>query len=200
MFVQEYREHWQKLADSLAYEVSYETVSKAEADQLSAPKPTVEALDEFEHSFKIALPLSYRAYCLVFGAGVLAGYFRISVPLRARTSTTVDLNVLNATSPRGDMCGTEFSPSEVERIQRMIFFCKTISGEFIGWDPKEIGSNLDGEYAIYWIPRGSPPLDIAHTYQEFVSECCMGSRMEDLFGPYDPDRQSTFAPYTAEEL
>lgn len=188
-----YLQLWESLRDSMTFLVNYEPVDRGEADALSVGKSEIEWINAFEVLRKFLLPLSYREYCRVFGPGTLAGFFTITAPMDGRYGVFTDLDEFDRWIPRKDMCSDDFSRSDSDRLDRLLYFCTSVGGDCFGWDPADPQNETHHEYGIYWVPRGSPPQRVATTFQEFIEECCLGSRSEELFGPGEPD-PLRFAP------
>jgi hypothetical protein len=65
------------------------------------------------------------------------------------------------------------------QIRRLIFFCSLDGGEDIGWDPEDVRDSEAPEYGVYVLPRLGPPVECAHSFEQFVFDICLGERGPD---------------------
>jgi hypothetical protein len=145
-----------------------------------APKPTKKTLDGFENARHLNLPKSYREFALFFGAGELAGHYRITVPMSG--SSDYDLEKFN-TDYHGDPDEhllDQFGSSEV--IEKCLFFCSSGGGVVFGWKTDEVTAARGHEYAIYAFDF-PPMVKVASTFQKFVETYVMA-----------PDRSRKWVP------
>lgn len=140
-------------------------------DAVPLLKSTTHDLDRFEDESGVKLPHSYREFAQRFGAGELAGYYRLSVPVAV--ANKYNLSQFNAeTHGAPEDAMWEYSaPAEV--ISRIIFFADTIGGESYAWDPKEIRDTATNEYAIYHFPRAWKYREVAGSFNDFLENVAL---------------------------
>src|SRR5262245_6755722 len=129
----------------------YDRIAKVYPTYRYVPKPTPQAIDEFEATAVFALPHSYREFIEVFGPGELSQRFQFHAPGYAKRNKILDLSHFNQLFRE---CKA-FFPKETmtNLIARQIVFCVTISGDWIGWDPQDVCDPVNHEYGIYNIGR-----------------------------------------------
>jgi hypothetical protein len=135
------------------------------------PKPGKKELDRFEETSGVKLPRSYRDFAQRFGAGELAGYYRIAVPLNV--SSRYDLARFNQAA-HGDKAAQPWEgqgPPHV--IDRVVFFASTIGGEMYAWDPADSRNARAREYSIYLFPRISEIEQVAGSFRGFIQDVCL---------------------------
>lgn len=157
----------------------YETIEvRTEPDCTIAPKPTEQQLDQFELVADFKLPKSYRDFIRVFGAGELACEYKIMAPgyLNPTGSQGVpvyDLQSFNdSTKNQFDTTFLSFF-SDPEKIQRLVYFCATGTGNIIGWDPQDIREARQYDYGIYELGRSETLEFLADSFRAFIEEVCL---------------------------
>ena len=159
------------------------------------PKPASTALDEFEEKWDFQLPVSYREFVLLFGSGEIAEWFNIYAP-GYRKPRRKDLGHFIRTFRK------LFSERRVrrrwespDRILRLIQFCDTHGGDYIGWDPEDVRDSAKHEYGIYIMPHSSGwcrPL--ASSFKEFIQDVCLGDGFEKFWDNEGKARPQVFSP------
>lgn len=151
------------------------------------PKPTEDDLGRFEAETGLKLPASYRAFCQVFGAGILdldAVYLRVSAP-------GCPDDVLNLKQAL-DLRERHRSMSDwTPRARRAIYFANSFRNDRFGWDPED-ASDLDApEFRVFGLIRHDDDVTkLADDFYDFIT-LCMDSR---AFS--SPMRVATYAEET----
>lgn len=77
----------------------------------------------------------------------------------------------------------------------MIFFCETISQDYIGWDPQDVTDEKDSEYGIYVFWRDDHTTKkLASSFQEFIEKIALGPGMRRLHQSYQKEYTTFFVP------
>lgn len=151
--------HWQSVLKAL------NVVDKVGLTLL--PKPTDEALDEFEAQSGVLLPQSYRQFIKVFGPGELIWEFRFFAPGYA-DQPHADLHTFN-TEAKAPLTDTFLrSLKDPNRVRRLIFFSRSSTGDLFGWDPEDVRDSKGREYGIYKLGRKNYAEEVAASFQEFI--------------------------------
>jgi len=166
------------VSDTRRWEALRQTLTICENTTLpTLPKPTDAELDRFERDTGFSLPKSYRAFAKVCGPGELAGDFHFTAPGYPKNERS-DLAALNAIiradEPRGPNFETfiESFCRDPEQVRRMVFFCGTGYGDWVGWDPEDVQDLVGREYGIYqW--HGKQPSKVADSFAQFVEVFCL---------------------------
>jgi SMI1/KNR4 family protein SUKH-1 len=142
-------------------------------------KPSAADVDAAEKALGVALPTSYRAFCMQLGPGVVADMFRIYAPCRDSPfmDLTTEATQLRDSWPRpGQPYAYPFP------VQELVVFASTLMGDNFGFYPKE--RTQGDEYAIYAVLREPPPESmiarVADSFIDFVDNVVLGRRMVDL--------------------
>lgn len=144
------------------------------------PVPTELTIAQFEKTYGIPLPASYRAFILTFGPGELGGFFRIATPLDIENDYELNQFNKNLHGLPDERLLEGFEKMGV--IEKFLFFCASGGGEFYGWKTDEVVDSANNEYAIYEFPDFPPIKKIALTFREFILNYVMRP---------DPDRNWT---------
>ena len=152
-------------------------------------KSTTQELDQFEKDHGVKLPLSYRSFAQRFGAGELAGHYRIAVPSPADNPYSLARYNRDAHGPEEDAIWEGQAPPEV--IPRLLFFANTIGGEYFAWDPQDVKDPSESEYAVLWFPRSLGGEIVANSFHEFIEDYCLNQHREDGWVP-----RLEFAPFS----
>jgi hypothetical protein len=135
------------------------------------PFATDETIKAAESELGSRLPESYKIWSKRFGAGELAGHFRIVAP--TGTKNEFDLIVYNHSFHEGDnrvlwedRLGNDF-------LANAIFFSETIGGEFYAFNRAETALPDQTEYRIYYIPRHVQPKPVSDSFFEWVRNVCL---------------------------
>lgn len=158
-------------------------------------KPGLDAFAQFERDFSIELPLSYRGFISEFGPGELAGRFVFRAPGYPDFGRYADLAMF-----------TEHWRSKLkrhvqdQRIARMVYFCETTYGDFVGWDPLDVRDQSVCEYGIYVCVHERDTCDfLKGSFSEFINDICLGDGLPRFLGEdpktSDPPKR-TFMPYS----
>jgi hypothetical protein len=154
-----------------------------------------------EQVLNIRFPKSYRGYAINFGPGRLARYFDIAVPGDSTWGPRREIVKMNSESVKYAPLSfiEEIHLTDIERIQRMIYFAETEDGDMIGWDPTELVDSTNLEYKIYFLPRRGPPSFLVGAFDTFIGKVCLGSLLPKLL-PYDAsewggDDRQCFSPF-----
>jgi hypothetical protein len=163
--------------------------------------------DRFEEQYGVRLPSSYRSFASRFGPGILGAFFRLAVPGNPAGAPWFDLDGLNELSVRS--CPLSFIDEVhcqevpvfevadmIATIRRLVFFCSLDGSEYIGWDPEDVRDSDAPEYGVYILPRLGPPIDCAHSFEQFVFDICLGDRYPD----YVPTDRQEWREYREESL
>jgi hypothetical protein len=141
------------------------------------PKPTSNDLDAFEKASGLKLPKSFREFALRFGAGELAGYYRLAVPLPVHND--YDLAHFNQTAHGPEEDDLWEGTASPEVIKRLVFFGATIGGEMYAWDPMEIRDTKSLEYAILYFPQGEQGIEVAGTFSELLENVWLKPKLQE---------------------
>jgi hypothetical protein len=130
--------------------------------------PTEETLNKFETETGLKLPTSYRQFAMAFGAGELAGFYRIYAPLpkryRFQGSSVFDLAAENERI-RPHLGDYDFPSGSADYW----VFCTDGGGIMYAWNAKERSKY---EYRIYGLVHNDEVHLAAETFPEFVEHCC----------------------------
>jgi len=148
---------------------------------------TQAALDTFENDCGIRLPSTYRSFCRVFGAGEFGREFLIAVPGFKGESKTNSLQGLQELSHAG-LEYDEYSP-DPQQHARGVFFAFDILGSKYFFDPEDISDARKNEYAVYTLFRDWEVQRTADNFWQFVTECCLGERHDELIESEEPPEQ-----------
>jgi hypothetical protein len=156
------------------------------------PKPDVGVLDAFEKHTGLALPESYRQFVALFGAGELAGFFRIAAPMPIQDD--YDLNTFNRNlhGEPDERLLAVFGPPEV--LEAFFFFAATGGDSFFGWKVDEVTDQATHEYAIYEFPGFPPYRMIAHNFEDFINRYVMQPSTSRKWKP-----ENVFLPFEIED-
>jgi hypothetical protein len=143
------------------------------------PRPTDATLNRFEQDTGFRLPQSYRAFAKVFGPGELAGDYHFFFPGYPGNEHS-DLAAVNARIRVRAPGGPDFESfissfcRDPEQVRRMVIFCGTGHGDWVGWDPEDVRDRRNCEYGIYqW--HGEQPSKVADSFVQFVEEFCLAT-------------------------
>lgn len=130
--------------------------------------PTDATVDQFERESGLTLPASYRAFATTFGAGELAGFYRVYAPLPKRYRfqgwLVYDLAAENERlRPHLDEYDCPGRPADYW------VFCTNGGGGMYAWNAHEPAK---GEYRIYELVHRDEVRPAAETFPEFVTHCC----------------------------
>jgi hypothetical protein len=126
-------------------------------------------LDKYERKRELRLPVSYKYYCHVFGAGVLARWFFITVPnYLGKFKKRFDLDSLNLVK---DSLEWQTYSNNPEQFSRALIFAEDEATALYFWDPDELTDTEKNEYAIYALFRDWTTKRLANTFDEFIDVC-----------------------------
>lgn len=130
--------------------------------------PTDATLDKFEQASGLALPATYRQFATTFGAGELAGFYRVYAPLpkryRFQGRPVFDLAAENEwLRPLLVEYDCPGGPADYW------VFCIDGGGVMYAWNALEPSK---GEYRIYELVHRDEVRLAAQTFPEFVTHCC----------------------------
>jgi hypothetical protein len=130
--------------------------------------PTEVTLDKFERDCGLALPATYRSFVTAFGAGELAGFYRVYAPLpkryRFQGRLVYDLAAENERlRPHLGNYDCPGGPADYW------VFCTDGGGVMYAWNANEPAK---GEYRIYELVHQDEVRVAAETFPEFVTHCC----------------------------
>ena len=54
-----------------------------------------------------------------------------------------------------------------------MFFCRSGTGDLIGWDPTDLQDRRQREYGIYEWGRGDTSRKLADSFPQFIEEVCL---------------------------
>lgn len=155
------------------------------------PIPTETTLARFEAGHSVKLPRSFRDFALRFGAGEIAGFYRIAVPLPIEND--YELGQFNRTlhGEPSDRLLEEYGSPEV--IERFLFFCATGGGIFFGWNTDELTNATENEYAIYEFPEVPKLKKVATSFHAFIMDYVLKPDKKRKWEP-----ELTFMPFQIE--
>lgn len=133
-------------------------------------KPTPDMLSDFENSHSITLPTDYKDFCLRFGAGELAGFFRIySVIVGNAKEMRHDLDTVNESV----LIRSRFSRyEELDITQQFLVFAGDIGGDFYAWSSDDLKGHVGTEVEISYL-EWSRITKVASSFTEFVEQGCV---------------------------
>jgi|GEM_PF-1827601 len=147
----------------------------------ACPKPTADDLDRFEAETGVKLPLSYRTYTQVFGAGAFdldAVFLRVSVPYCP--AAVLDLK---ESFEINDSWKT--NPDISDRAKRLVYVANSFSGDLFGWDPEdETGAP---EFGVYCAIRHGDVVKLADDFYGFIALCLDRSAFRERVQILDED-------------
>lgn len=150
------------------------------------------ALDQFEKETGVALPSSYRSYCMVFGAGQLADDLNIAVPGYAGAVKTYSLQYLTQSQIElADQLGS--SGANADQFSRSIFFATNMVGAKHFFDPSAPTGDSGNEYAVYTVFRDGECQRTAENFWELITVFYLGQRPNLLFADEEP-AEAVFRP------
>jgi SMI1/KNR4 family protein SUKH-1 len=142
-------------------------------------KPSAADIDAAEKAIGVALPASYRAFCMQLGPGTLADLYRIYAPCSDWPSMDLATNAIRCRDswPRpGQPYAYPFP------VQDLVAFANTLMGDNFGFYPKE--PTHGDEYAVYAVLREPPPESmiarVADSFVDFIDNVVLDRRMMDL--------------------
>ena len=128
---------------------------------------------------------------LRFGAGELANFYRIYVPLNQNDRW--DLHTFNKNVREPGPRGKRFS--EYDRPTLWVF-SSDIGGDWFAWDIAEVTNKEAHEYAIYELPRDDKKIKrIAKSFSEHVGHCCKRDYWEKAEKGKKHDEEWSFGPF-----
>jgi hypothetical protein len=140
------------------------------------PKPTDQLIAAFEQRSHCKLPTGYKDYIKVFGPGELAWEYQILAPGYADQGDLVDLELFNRKLHSVFTDDFLVHRADPDQVVRMLYFCRTGSGEAIGWDPLDVQDCISMEYGIYLLARDDRSLrKLADSYEDFIEDVCLGN-------------------------
>lgn len=149
-----------------------------EVDTLMGESSPVEAsaLDQFETQAGVALPVSYRSYCSVFGAGELGRLVEIAVPNYPGEAVKYSLEWLQELA-QDDLEYDEYSPDPAQHA-RSVFFANDITGAMYFFDPDDVTAPKENEYGVYRLLSDFEVYRVADDFGAFVTEVVLGGQYE----------------------
>jgi hypothetical protein len=121
--------------------------------------------------------VTFREWGKVYGAGELAGFFRIAAPMDVpHTFNLVDYNRAMKEGEDGSLWRTRLGASLFDSA---IFFAETIGGEVYFWDHRGEVSTDSGDFPIYYSPRHNQPEKCADTYMDWILKVCLSPAMDE---------------------
>ncbi|MBN9524190.1 SMI1/KNR4 family protein [bacterium] len=131
-------------------------------------RPTDATLDKFEQASGLALPATYREFATTFGAGELAGFYRMYAPLpkRYRFGGQIVYDLAAENERLRPHLGEYECPGGPADYW---VFCTDGGGVMYAWNVNEPAR---GEYRIYELVHRDEVRLAAETFPEFVSHCC----------------------------
>lgn len=168
-------------------------VGKGKGGKLVAS--TDAALDEFERSFNIKLPLNYRDFVKLFGPGELAGVVRIYAPVGRKQPG--DLTTFVKGFREGaDFLGEVFSNPKL--ILRSIPFANTIFGDMIVWDPQKPTDPKAHEYEVCLLAKETSKVsNLAPDFETFIQDRCLSPKLGKYLDYPDYKPENTFVPFAS---
>lgn len=130
--------------------------------------PTDVTLDKFEQMSGLALPATFRVFATTFGAGELAGFYRVYAPLpkRYRFGGRVVYDLAAENEVLRPHLGEYDCPGGPADYW---VFCTDGGGVMYAWNANEV---TKGEYRIYELAHRDEVQLAAETFPEFVTHCC----------------------------
>jgi hypothetical protein len=138
------------------------------------PRATRQTLAQAEATIGVRLPASYCRWCEVFGAGELAGYYRIASPMSQQSDFELLQFDARWRGPPEDQLWD--GQIESEFLSGMLWFASTIGGESFAWQLREVTDPVANEYRVYYIPRHAPPGACASSFGGWLTEICLTPR------------------------
>jgi hypothetical protein len=142
-------------------------------------KASAADLDAAEKAIGVALPVSYRAFCMQLGPGTLTDMYRIYAPCRDCPSMDLATNAIRCRDSWPQPGQPYAYPFPVHDL---VAFANTLMGDNFGFYPKE--PTQGDEYAIYAVLREPPPESmiarVAESFVDFIDNVVLGRRMLDL--------------------
>jgi len=133
-------------------------------------------LDDYEKRSGFILPRSYRCFIKVFGPGELTCKYEFCAPGYPDQPEMIDLEKFNEDLKSQMTKSTLKRFSDPERIQRLVFFCRTGEGDLIGWDPSDVQNAPTREYGIYCWGRANAAKLIAKSFDQFINSVCLSEK------------------------
>jgi hypothetical protein len=133
-------------------------------------KTTDHSLSEAESSLGMPLSSEYAAFCRRFGAGELVESYYIAAPGYFDDHYRNDLVLLNRKIHERD--GEEELKAvcaEIDRFQRLVFFCQDIRTNVYGFDSHEMTSVEPREFNIWRISRMWEMQCVASSFIGFIN-------------------------------
>ncbi len=170
------RAKWKKLYHSLVHRKP----KLGEPQERAAP----EVLKEFESTYRLRLPESYKTFVEVVGPGEIGAYFIIYAPgYPNQRSGSLEAFLEFHRSP-------EILKTKVETygdpafIKRMVPFSSSIGGDVFVWDPNDVREKRKHEYANYILPDDQQTISLlATSFEQFIDEICLGNGFSRFAGP-----------------
>lgn len=165
---------------------------------ISYPRYAKNEIERYEKEIGFSLPNSYKDFCSTFGPGELVPslQYSIAAPGLETLESFFEIRHLNG-FVKGNMPKVDEYPGPPDlsghaQLSRAIFFGSDISLHYYFWDPEEITSKADQEYAIYVVQRSYSIVRLADTFFEFVSRVCLATGA--IGDAPDIERRRLFTP------
>ena len=167
---------WQKFYDSLDIGIMGGSISRA----IGIWRPTENDIREFESTYKILLPKSYRDFVLVFGAGQLAKDVEIAAPGYPDQRSIYNLAFRNSCRENEETL-LYWPDDERNRLRRFVYFGRYAEQSDVAWDPEDVRNKRAHEYGIWEQRRDLSFHLLGSSFKQCVENLC-----EPLFA-YDQD-------------
>jgi SMI1/KNR4 family protein SUKH-1 len=138
-------------------------------------------LQHFEQASGIKLPSSYKAFATKFGAGELAGYYRIAVPSDVDNDYSLACFNLTSHGTQEEALWDGYASAEV--IPHLLFFAATIGGEKYAWNTLDIRDRAHNEYGILFFPKSRQGRVVANSFTDFIEDVCLSQDPEEGESP-----------------
>ena len=178
----EKRMDWQELYKNL------EIIKEQYPGYSAVPKPSANDLVEFESLAKIALPKSYKDFAMVFGAGELAGFYRIATPLPIPDDYELGRFNKNLHGEPDERLLAGYGSAEYQ--ERFYFFCSSGGGTFFGWKTDVVTIVSANEYPIYEFHEPPNARKVSESFDQFIAKYILESDARRKWTP-----RKTFAPF-----
>ncbi len=139
------------------------------------PKLEAAWLDAYEQETGWKLPQSYRDFILVWGPGEFGTCVRISAPGYADCGDTIDMGLMHAEFEdirrQEDLWLDDCTDPDLFR-RLVVFGDDAAAGDRYCWDPLDVRSPEENEYAIYEIihEHEETPKFVAGSFREFIMQ------------------------------
>jgi hypothetical protein len=149
--------HWRELLGTILVQGK---IRESREDEIQA----------YEEISRHPLPASYRTFCQVFGPGVLAGWYTISVP-KYDGSYKFQFDLPTKTERYRKSHHWEDYYHDQEKANRVVIFSDDSAAAIYYWDIDEVTDQKNNEYDIYGIFRDGSLERLSDNFSNFIDIC-----------------------------